>query len=229
MSRYGMKFSKSGDLRYISHLDLLRLFKRSFKRAGIRLQHSQGFNPHPKMSFAQPLSLGYYSSGEYLEFETSEPYDTSEIIEGIKNVLPDGIDVISCKELPAGGKTLAAMAESACYEIMIPAIGDFRGNISDEISRYMERERITVVKHQKKSGKDLEVDIKPMIFEFNGSVNNNVILLRLKLAAGSAANLSPEVLLSSFCEFAGIQFDRPEVKVKRTEIYFRGCSEDANI
>ena len=58
MSRYVIKFSKEGNIRYISHLDLLRLFKRSFKRVGIKLQYSQGFNPHPKMSFAQPLSLG---------------------------------------------------------------------------------------------------------------------------------------------------------------------------
>ena len=70
MSRYVVKFYKEGVLRYISHLDLLRLFKRSFKRVDIKLQYSQGFNPHPKMSFAQPLSLGYDSRGEYLEIET---------------------------------------------------------------------------------------------------------------------------------------------------------------
>ena len=221
MSRYVIKFLKEGTIRYISHLDLLRLFKRSFKRIGISLQYSQGFNPHPKMSFAQPLSLGYSSSGEYLEFDTPEPYRPSEILHRINSVMPEGIEAVSCEELPAGGKTLAALTEYAGYEITIPMVCGFEGNIANEIEKYMSREQIFILKHQKKSGKDLEVDIKPMISELGGLINNNNIMLTIKLAAGSAANLSPEILLSSFCESAGIQYDRSEILIRRTEIYFR--------
>src|SRR5659263_497609 len=57
MYRYIVKFSKFGYIKYISHLDLMRLFKRSFKRMGVKLEYSQGFNPHPKMGLAQPLFL----------------------------------------------------------------------------------------------------------------------------------------------------------------------------
>ena len=57
MGQYAIKFSKQGFICYTSHLDLLRLFKRAFKKAGIKLAYSQGFNPHPKMGFAQPLVL----------------------------------------------------------------------------------------------------------------------------------------------------------------------------
>ena len=70
MYRYYLEFSKTGNIRFISHLDLLRLFKRTFKRSGIELVYSQGFNPHPKLGFAQPLSLGYEGLAEILEFET---------------------------------------------------------------------------------------------------------------------------------------------------------------
>ena len=224
-----IKFSKGGTIRYISHLDLFRLFKRSFKRVGIRLLHSQGFNPHPKMSFAQPLSLGYSSSGEYLEFETQEPYPTDEILEKINLVMPEGIDVFSCEELPASGKSLAALTEYADYEVRIPVKDDwndktaeaFGADLKNLITRYLSMERIVIQKHQKKGGRDVEVDIKPMIRDFKGFVDNNDIMITMGLAAGSTANLSPEAVLATFCEFAGIRYDKAETSVKRTELYFR--------
>lgn len=220
MSRYVIKFSKEGTIRYISHLDLLRLFKRSFKRVGIKLQYSQGFNPHPKMSFAQPLSLGYSSTGEYLEFETVSPYVNEEILEKINTVMPEGIRVISCDELPDNGKTLAALTEYADYEISIPIMGELKESIRDVIRNYIAQDQIIVLKHQKKSGKDIETDIKPMISEIDGIVYDNLIMITAMLAAGSTANLSPEMLLTSFCKFAELTYDRAEISIKRTEIYF---------
>lgn len=221
MNRYVIKFSKEDAIRYISHLDLLRLFKRSFKRAGIKLQHSQGFNPHPKMSFAQPLSLGYTSTGEYLEFETAEECAKDDIVEKISAVMPDGITVISCEELPSVGKTLAALTVAAGYEIRIPLQTGFEEDIIDVVTRYMKQDRIEIIKHQKKTGRDVEVDIKPMIRDINGCmVDNNNIMLSMKLAAGSAENLSPEMVLVTFCNFAGIQYDRAEILICRNELYF---------
>lgn len=220
MSRYVIKFYKEGVLRYISHLDLLRLFKRSFKREGIRLQYSQGFNPHPKMSFAQPLSLGYSSTGEYIEFETTQPYPTEEIKEKMNRILPEGMGILSCEELSDAGKTLAAMTNAADYEISIPCPEGGNADISQLAAAYLSQDAITVFKHQRKSGKDVEIDIKPMIHAFEGQADNNNIMLLCKLSAGSTANLSPELILSSFCSHSGIPYDRTEVKIKRKEIYF---------
>ncbi|MDR3295942.1 MAG: TIGR03936 family radical SAM-associated protein, partial [Clostridiales Family XIII bacterium] len=67
--RYLVKFKKTDNMIYISHLDMQRLFHRTMKRLQINLRYSSGFNPHPKLSFAQPLSLGHASTSEYLEFE----------------------------------------------------------------------------------------------------------------------------------------------------------------
>lgn len=220
MSRYVIKFSKEGNIRYISHLDLLRLFKRSFKRTGIKLQYSQGFNPHPKMGFAQPLSLGYSSSGEYLEFDTMESYETGYILEKINSIMPEGVEVSSCEELPPGGKTLTALTEYADYELRIPLEGNFDGNIKEILEKYMTRDQIVVLKHSRKSGKDIELNIKPMIAEITIVVDNNNIMITTKLSAGSTANLSPEMVLSTFCDFAEIHYDRAEVEIRRKEIYF---------
>ena len=79
MPRYVARFEKGGYTKYISHLDLLRVFKRAFKVMGLDIRYSNGYNPHPKMSFAQPLSLGYSSLCEYLEFETLTPHDPESL------------------------------------------------------------------------------------------------------------------------------------------------------
>jgi radical SAM-linked protein len=88
--RYMLKFTKEEVIKYTSHLDMVRMFKRAFQRSGIRLVFSAGFNPHPKMILAQPLSLGYTSVGEWLEFETVNDQAPEDVKISLANVLPPG-------------------------------------------------------------------------------------------------------------------------------------------
>ena len=88
MYRYLIRFSKSGTICYISHLDLMRVFQRAIKKTGIKQSYSQGFNHHPKMGFGQPLSLGYTGLNEYMEFETEEEYDPDELKQTLSGVMP---------------------------------------------------------------------------------------------------------------------------------------------
>ena len=90
--RYVIKFSKGGYAKYTSHLDLLRFFKRAFRKTGVDLKYSQGFNPHPNLSFAQPLSLGYLGDNELVEFETNTCQDPVELENILKNEMPKGLD-----------------------------------------------------------------------------------------------------------------------------------------
>ena len=87
MNRYVIKFEKDGYVKYTSHLDILRIFKRSFKKTGLALKYSQGFNPHPKMGFAQPLSLGYSSKCELIEFVETDHFTT--VLAKIVNIAAD--------------------------------------------------------------------------------------------------------------------------------------------
>ncbi len=121
MSKYVIEFSKSGIIKYTSHLDMVRLFKRTFKKAGIHLAHSQGFNPHPKMTFPLPLSLGYESNCELLEIEIDESktdfLSSADIIERMNSLLPEGIRVNSCN---SNNKNLASGVNGAEYLIGFP-------------------------------------------------------------------------------------------------------------
>lgn len=89
-------FEKVGTSVWISHLDLMRLFQRSFKRAGLQLSHTQGYNPRPSVSIALPLSVGVESCCELLDFElVGDKPSNDEVCERLNRVLVDGVRVLS--------------------------------------------------------------------------------------------------------------------------------------
>ena len=99
-----LMFEKCGNAVWISHLDLMRLFQRAFKRAGLPLKHTQGFNPRPSVSIALPLSVGAESKCELLDFEldTSELITNAQIVSRLNRTLVAGVKVIDCYD--DGGK-----------------------------------------------------------------------------------------------------------------------------
>lgn len=88
------KYSKTGNLKYISHLDVLRFIQRAVKRAGINAKYSEGFNPHMKTSFGFPLSLGTESIGEYFELELNEDIKPFQFIERMNEVMPKEMQIL---------------------------------------------------------------------------------------------------------------------------------------
>lgn len=220
MNQYAIKFSKEGYICYISHLDLLRLFKRAFKKAEIRLSYSQGFNPHPKMGFAQPLSLGYASVGEYLEFETEKAYDTKELKHLVSTQMPEGIRIFDCESLDGQKRSLAARNHAAEYIIGMPVGQEFGEEVKNLCRDFLAQESILVPKKQKKSGKITEVDIRGKIQSLDFLAEGENLLITGLLDSGSQSNLSPELLIRAIAQFLNISVDRSEVGVMRTKLFF---------
>lgn len=100
-------FEKTGNARYISHLDLMRVFQRAFQRAGLPLTHTQGFNPRASVSIALPLSLGVESRCELLDFDLEQPVDCGEIREKLNAALIDGVWI---REIYEQGQKLKFLA-----------------------------------------------------------------------------------------------------------------------
>lgn len=220
MSQYVLKFSKQGYICYTSHLDLLRLFKRAFKKAGIKLAYSQGFNPHPKMGFAQPLSLGYSSIAEYLEFETVESYELVILKSLIEEQMPEGIEIHSCKKATNSKKSLAARTYSAEYLIGIPLGKELDRPINEICEKFLEQEEIMVPKRQKKSKAMKDVNIRGMIRSIIPVLEHENLILSVELDCGSNSNLSPELLIQALVKFMGIKTERAEMDVMRTKLLF---------
>ncbi len=151
-------FEKTGNAVWISHLDLMRLFQRAFKRAGLPLTHTQGFNPRPSVSIALPLSVGVESRCELLDFELDgEKVDNKEIVARLNQVLVTGVRVIHSYDNGAKIKNLAYLdcAVDLEYDAGIPE------NSQEKIRELFAREQILV----EKKGKNgiTEQDIAPMI------------------------------------------------------------------
>lgn len=218
-NRYVLKFSKIGYAKYTSHLDLLRFFKRAFRKTGIDLRYSQGFNPHPKLGFAQPLSLGYSSTCELLEFETNTYYEPSKIFDTLAQEMPEGLVIQWCKELTANIKSLAGEAESAVYNVVIPA-SMTEDALKQTIAGYLAQEEIITLKRRKKDKKMVEVNIKDMIRSIEGTASDDDLRLTMLLDCGSNSNCSPELVIASFCSYANLDVPRYEMEVERTELNF---------
>lgn len=218
MFRYVISFSKDGYIRYSSHLDLFRIFKRAFRRCNISLQYSQGFNPHPKMGFAQPLSLGYRGGGEFIEFETKESCTKELLITELQKTMPEGIKLTGAGTLPEGAKSLAASIDNARYTISYPVSfysKDYEGLLQD----YLAQREIMAEKRQKKTKQMVEVNIKNKIRTITVKADEEQHLeLDMLLDCGSNSNLSPELVISSFNSFADINCDRYEIEVSRDSL-----------
>ena len=113
-----IKFSKTGSLKFIGHLDVMRYFQKLIRRANIPIAYSEGFSPHQIMSFAMPLGIGDESIAEYVDIELTESVPSTEIIKRLNEVSVDEIQVLSIKEIHEG-KAYNAMSSitAAAYEI----------------------------------------------------------------------------------------------------------------
>lgn len=220
MNQYVIKFSKQGYICYTSHLDMLRLFKRAFKKAGIKLSYSQGFNPHPKMGFAQPLSLGYCSVAEYLEFETDEPYDAAKLKALMEERMPEGVRIFSCERAGNQKKSMAARTTAAEYILAIPIRGEIKKDADTLCGDFLARTEILVPKKQKKSKAYKDVNIRDKIRSLNAVKEGDVLIFTALLDSGSNSNLSPELLITALVRFLGIETDRSEIDVMRTRLIF---------
>lgn len=223
--RYMLKFSKEGMLKYTSHLDMVRMFKRAFSRADLRLAYSEGFNPHPRMSFAQPLSLGYSSIAEWLEFETLEDFEPEELISRLAPQLPEGMRLLEASRMNRDEKSLASRCTSAEYLIVLPLHESLKGDgealaksLSDDAGgSFLEQTQIPVLKKSKK-GPPATVDIRGMIHWLRIDVIDTNIIMSTMLDAGSQSNLSPELLIRAFQEFYGLEIPRDKIDVLRTDL-----------
>lgn len=212
MPKDRLLFAKEGRARYISHLDLMRTFQRAFLRADIPIKHTEGFNPHPFISIALPLSLGFGSRCELLEFGLLEGTARNDVPERLNAALPEGVRVMECYEGTRPMKELAWLD----YEIAV----DFGGDVDALIKAWsacLDRESWVVEKSSKKAKSGVvSVDIPPMVREYSFTKRpSEGPLLRAVLAAQNPG-LNPSVLvdaLTSECpqlQLDGVSYQRLE-------------------
>lgn len=184
-------FEKKGMIRYISHLDLMRTVTRAVRRSEVPLWYTEGFNPHPYMTFSLPLSLGTESECESMDIKIEGDITNGEIFEKLKAVMPDGINVTAVTEPVFDPK------EIAYGEFTIDFDGNFdREKAKEAIDSLLSQDEIIIQKLGKKGHKKVmkELDLKPLIFEPVVSDTENGVRLFVRLPAGSKTNVNPSLL-----------------------------------
>lgn len=189
-------FTKTGRARYISHLDLMRTFQRAFFRAGIPLKHTEGFNPHPFISIALPLSVGYSSQCEILEFVLLDGVPREEVPRRLTAAMPEGIVVHSCYPAERKLKELTYVN----YIINMEYEEGRPQETETALKNLLSWDSLVVRKKSKKAKAGFtEVDLIPLIHSWNIQCQRDAMTLSADLRAQNPG-LNPELIRASFCE-----------------------------
>ena len=185
-------FEKQGDAAYVSHLDLMRVFQRAFKRADIMIWHSQGFSPRAYVSIALPLPVGTESRCEILDFEIEDgSVELSALAGRLNAVLPEGIRVLQAYESSRKVKELTRLRAEVTleYDKGIPT------DAQRALAAFFARESIVITKRSKKG--DKELDIRPLIYSLSiAAASENELRLEAVLSAQNPG-LNPQLLLTA--------------------------------
>ncbi|MBU5335244.1 TIGR03936 family radical SAM-associated protein [Intestinibacter bartlettii] len=215
-----VKYKKEDEMIFISHLDLQRLLQRAFRRAKINLSYSEGFNPHPKMSYGNALALGVESQGEYVDIEIEDDIEVKEFLERINEQLPEGIKFVKGQEIDPKTPSLSSVIVYGEYIFNI----DLESPLSKEyvksrVLNFIKSKEIIVTKKNKK-GKKVEVDIRPLIRNFDlVSLDDTKVTFVSTIATGSKANLNINILIPQILDMLGLEMDPREVGVLRRDLY----------
>jgi len=214
-----LKFTKGNEVKYISHLDLMRVFQRAIRRTGLPIAYSSGFNPHQEISFGAPLSLGVTSDAEYVDLKLAEAMDAEEIKARLNSSLPEGIKILGGKRLGDNPKSAMSLVTHARYKIRMRIESAAADELNKSIEDFLAQEQIKVMKEQPKKDFALkEIDIRQMVvgmrlFESKEELHTIDCLL----LSGSKGNLKPELLMMAFKEFTG--YNIVGIRINREEVY----------
>lgn len=181
--RIRIRFSKSGDLRLISHRDLVRVWERLFRRAGLRLSMSEGFHPKPKMNFPSALGLGIVGRQEVMEVELAEEADPEELSRRLASYCPPGLQILEVAVRPPG----AAKPEvvSMTYEIAVPA--SRCAAAAEAIENLLSSPQVLIQRAGRQEPLDLRTGIDSLRLERGA--------LRIRLLASRTASARPREVL----------------------------------
>lgn len=210
-----IKFSKTGCVKFLGHLDVMHYFQKAMRRAKVDIKYSEGFSPHQIMSFASPLSLGHTTDGDYLDIEVNACNTSSEMIKRLNDVMVEGFEVLSFRKLPDDSKSAMSLVAACDYETAFRNgyAPDDMSRFKEEFAQFISQDEINIVKQTKKSEKI--INIKPLIYDIK--INDNSIFM--KLAAGSIDNLKPELVIKAFYDFKQWELSQFALLIHRTEMY----------
>ena len=218
--RYLIKFSKGEGIKFISHLDLMRTIQRIIRRSGVPIEYSKGFNPHMALSLAQPLSVGVYSDGEYMDIVLTEEMKVADLLARLNEAAPPTIRffeatpieiVENVKRVPQA----MALLDAGRYIIKLKLVNE--ENVEEKMASLLNENAWETLKKSKKGEK--MADIKPLVKELKYWVKDGELVINALIATGSRENLSADLLAKFITSKIENVNTESFVNIKREEMY----------
>ena len=195
MDKLRLRFKKTGRAVYISHLDLMQTMQRAFSRAGYELKYSEGFNPHPQISIALPLSVGTASLCELMDFKLRDEAELSPLPARLSAALPEGLEVTDCYEPTRKAALLKYLRVSGLFEYDVRDVEE----MAQALRSFYSAGEIVIAKKTKRGMG--ETDIKASIREISFEVKDRAVELEAVISA-QEPTLNPELLWDALRQLA---------------------------
>lgn len=196
-------FSKMGRIKYVSHLDLVRAMTRAVRRADIPLWYTEGFNKHPYLTFAAPLSLGYEGLRETMDIRMADDFPFDELVERLNAVLPEGLVAISAADVVAKAGDLAAAEYRLTIHLPVAIV-------TEALSR---SELLVEKRTKKKTMKTMDIlpYFKDAVVETAGE---DTTVVTVSLPSGSNENINPGLFVTALKGITGTDVDAEVLRLR---------------
>ena len=199
-----IRFGKQPRLRFISHLDLQRFFQRAVNRTGLPIAWSQGFNPHPVMSFGSALALGWTSEYEVIDIKLSAPRGRKRTEDAGRAALPEDLPVLEVRMVE--DRHTAPMALVRMSDYLVRLEGENAPAILEQIPAFMAEEVVPATKKTKSGEKTINARPLVLSLEPNGPDS-----LKTRLMLTESQSIKPELLVELLARMAGVEAPRLHV------------------
>ncbi len=180
-----IRYEKNEPIRFASHLDLIRIFERAFRRSGIKLVYSQGFHPHPKIAYGPPLAMGFTSNAEYMDVQYYRDKER-DFKTTLNRILPEGLSIFDTRNLYGKHQSLTSIINRAEYEVNLYKTFD-QSYLNQMIAEFLARGQIII--HRKKGEEEKQLDIHPFIDSIWVDDQKNILHLSLQFIQGKTARV----------------------------------------
>ncbi len=214
---YRAKFTKTGYIRLVGHLDTVRIFQRAIHRTGYKLKYSEGFSPTPVLSIPNPLPLGVQSICEFIEFETEEDYPIEGMGQAISANLPEGLEIENLWTSKAY-QSLTMEIKYASYRIVLPGLENLE-EIEKACKKIMESKDYIYKRrvHNKRLKRevDMPLNIRMMLHELEVQKLDGDTHILYTCSQDAGATLRADVLIGALSLELGKDIDYADLEVTR--------------
>lgn len=189
--RLRITYRVDGPLRYISHLEQVRVWERAVRRAGLPLAYTGGFTPRPRLQVALPLPLGFAAEAEWIDLWLEQPVSPDEVRQALMAVLPDGLEIRTVEEVPLDAPALPSRVKAAEYSVFVETatpVPEIRQRIAALLA--------TDVLRRERRGRPY--DLRPLILSLSLEESRpDGVVLKMTLSAREGATGRPEEVLDA--------------------------------